>query len=100
MSSPYQWSFGYIALTHEVDLFKSEVGRKDAVYRHRFIIWDKNWNVIKHTNDFSIMDAHVEFSIGMCKYKDDILITFGFQDNAAYLLKLPVKELENFINSY
>jgi len=91
---------GYIALTHEVDLFKSEVGRKDAVYRHRFIIWDKNWNVVKYTNDFSIMDAHVEFSIGMCNYKNDILITFGFQDNAAYLLKFPVKELENFINSY
>lgn len=90
----------YIALTHEVDLFNSEVGRKDAVYRHRFIIWDKNWNIIKHTNDFSIMDAHVEFSIGMCQYNNDILITFGFQDNAAYLLKIPVNELENFINSH
>lgn len=90
----------YIALTHEVDLFKSEVGRKDAVYRHRFIVWDKNWNIIKHTNDFSIMDAHVEFSIGMCQYNNDILITFGFQDNAAYLLKMSVNDLENFINSY
>lgn len=90
----------YIALTHEVDLFKSEVGRKDAVYRHRFIVWDKNWNIVKHTDDFSIMDAHVEFSIGMCQYNNDILITFGFQDNAAYLLRMPVKELENFINSH
>ena len=90
----------YIALTHEVDLFSSEVGRKDAVYRHRFIVWDKNWNIVKHTNDFSIMDAHVEFSIGMCKYNDDILITFGFQDNAAYLLKISSVELENFINTH
>ena len=90
----------YIALTHEVDLFNSEVGRKDAVYRHRFIIWDKNWNIIRHTDDFSIMDAHVEFSIGMCQYNNDILITFGFQDNAAYLLKISINELENFINSH
>ena len=90
----------YIALTHEVDLFNSEVGRKDAVYRHRFIIWDKNWNIIRHTNDFSIMDAHVEFSIGMCQYNNNMLITFGFQDNAAYLLKISINELENFINSH
>ena len=88
----------YIALTHEVDLFNSEVGRKDAVYRHRFIIWNKDWNIVKYTNDFSIMDAHVEFSIGMCQYKNDILITFGFQDNAAYLLRMPMTVLETFIN--
>jgi hypothetical protein len=90
----------YIALTHEVDLFKSEVGRKDAVYRHRFIIWDKNWNIVNFTKDFSIMDAHVEFSIGMCKYKNDILITFGFQDNAAYLLKISNQALIEFINTF
>ena len=90
----------YIALTHEVDLFKSEVGRKDAVYRHRFIIWDKNWNIVSFTNDFSIMDAHVEFSIGMCKYKNDILITFGFQDNAAYLLRMSEEALIEFINTF
>lgn len=89
----------YIALTHEVDLFQSEAGRKDAVYRHRFIVWDKNWNIVKHTSDFSIMDAHVEFAVGICKLQDDILITFGFQDNAAYLLKIPATVLADFINS-
>jgi predicted GH43/DUF377 family glycosyl hydrolase len=87
----------YITLTHEVDLFNSEVGRKDAVYRHRFIIWDKNWNILKYTNDFSMMDAHVEFSVGMCQYNDDLLITFGFQDNAAYLLRLPISAFKKFI---
>lgn len=87
-----------IAITHEVDLFNSEVGRKDAVYKHRFIVWDQDWNIVKHTQDFSMMDAHVEFAVGMCHYKDDILITFGFQDNAAYLLRIPRVAIENFIN--
>ena len=86
-----------VAITHEVDLFNSQVGRKDALYKHRVIIWDKNWNIVKHTDDFTIMDAHVEFAIGMCEYKNDILITFGFQDNAAYLLKLPTKAFKDFI---
>ena len=78
----------YIALTHEVDLFKSEVGRKDGVYRHRFVVWDKDWNVVRYTNDFSLMNGHTEFCCGMCTYKDKILITFGFQDNAAYILEV------------
>ena len=88
----------YIAIVHEVDLFASEVGRKDAVYRHRFIIWDKNWNIVKFTKDFSIMNGHVEFAVGMCYWGDDILITFGFQDNAAYILRVKSTELLSFIN--
>ena len=86
-----------IAITHEVELFNSEVGRKDALYKHRVVMWDKNWNIVKHTNDFTIMDAHVEFAIGMCEYKNDVLITFGFQDNAAYLLRLPTGAFKDFI---
>lgn len=86
-----------VAITHEVALFSSEVGRKDAIYKHRVIIWDDKWNIVKYTDDFSIMDAHVEFAIGMCEYKNDILITFGFQDNAAYLLKIPTQAFKKFI---
>jgi hypothetical protein len=88
----------FVALVHEVDLFTSEAGRKDAVYRHRFVIWDKDWNIRHFTKDFSIMNGHVEFAVGMCLRGDDVLITFGFQDNAAYVLSVPTSVLENFIN--
>ena len=88
----------YVAIVHEVDLFASEVGRKDAVYRHRFIVWDKNWNIVKFTKDFSIMNGHVEFAVGMCRFNNDMLITFGFQDNAAYILRLGIAEMLDFIN--
>ena len=87
-----------IAMTHEVDLFKSEVGRKDAVYHHRFLIWDKNWNIVKFSREFFMMDGQVEFGVGMCQRGDDFLITFGFQDNAAYLLRCPVQHVLNFID--
>jgi hypothetical protein len=87
-----------IALTHEVKLFNSEVGRKDGIYRHRFLVWDKDWNIIKTSTDFSFLDAHIEFAVGMCFYKDtDVLISFGFQDNAAFVLKVPLSVIENFI---
>jgi predicted GH43/DUF377 family glycosyl hydrolase len=88
---------GYIAIIHEVDLFNSEVGRKDAVYRHRFALWDNNFQLIKYSQPFSLMDGHVEFATGMIIKDDNFLITFGFQDNAAYLLQIPQNLVDNLL---
>lgn len=93
------WKDGYVAITHEVDLFNSEVGRKDAVYYHRIIYWDKDFNIIKWSNKFSIMGGHVEFCIGLAIHKENMLMTFGFQDNAAYLLKFSETVLEEFLTN-
>ena len=92
------WKDYYIAITHEVNLFQSETDRKDAVYRHRICFWDKNFNLVKWSNDFSIMGGHVEFCVGLAHQGTDFLMSFGFQDNAAYLLKFPEKVFEDFIN--
>jgi hypothetical protein len=84
-------------LNHETYLFQSEQGRKDGTYRHRFIIWDKEWNIAKVSKQFSFLNAEIEFAVGMCEYGDDYLITFGFQDNAAYLLRVSQKFVKHFI---
>jgi len=44
------------------------------------------------------MNADIEFAVGMDLYEDNFLITFGYQDNAAYILKIPEIAVENFIN--
>ena len=88
------WRDYYVAITHDVSLFKSETGRKDAIYTHRFLFWDRNFNLIKWTDPFSIMGGQVEFCIGLARKDNDFLMTFGFQDNAAYLLKFSEKVLE------
>ena len=87
----------YLALTHEVDLFKSELSRKDGIYRHKFLLWDKDWNLVGSSKDFTIMNAHIEFSCGVCHYEDHILITLGFSDNAAYILKVPQKTINRYL---
>lgn len=88
---------GYFCLIHETDLYKSEAGRKDATYRHRFVVWDKDWNIIKVSPEFSFLNTKIEFACGMAKLKNDYLITFGFQDNAAYILRVNEKIIEDFI---
>lgn len=89
---------GYLALAHEVDLFKSPEGRKDSIYYHRFIYWDKDFNLSKVSGEFHFLDGHVEFSVGMSQWKEGYLITFGFQDNAAFILYCPKKVIKEFIN--
>ena len=87
----------YLALIHEVDLFKPVVGNKDAAYTHRFIVWDKDWNIVKFTDAFSFMNADIEFCCGATFYKDDLLLSFGFQDNCAFILKMPKTILKEFL---
>lgn len=92
------WKDGYLTLNHETNLYRSEAGRKNATYRHRFTFWDRNWNIIKISKEFSFMDAKIEFACGMAMYGDSVLITFGFQDNASYVLKTPIKLIEDMLN--
>lgn len=88
------WKDYYIAFTHEVDLFKSETQRKDAVYKHRILLWDRDFNLIRWTDTFSLMGGDVEFAVGLAQQGSDFLLTFGFQDNAAFLLKFPESVIE------
>lgn len=87
-----------ICIVHEVRLFKNKLGQKDATYQHRFIIWNKDWEIVKLTDLFSFMDGEVEFACGMTFYKSDLLISFGFQDNAAYVLRIPNKMINEVLD--
>lgn len=87
----------YLALIHEVDLFKSEAGNKDAVYRHRFVVWDRDWNMVRYTNSFSFMNADIEFCCGAAFVGDDLLLSFGYQDNCAFVLRMPQRILDEFL---
>ena len=86
-----------MCLTHETFLSRSPAGRKDGLYRNRFVVWDKDWNIVKVSRQFSFMNAEIEFAVGICEYGDDYLMTFGFQDNAAYLLRVSKKFVQNYI---
>lgn len=88
----------FLSIVHEVELFNSEVGRKDAVYYHRFVIYDKNFNIVKFSRQFSFMGGHVEFCVGLVEHNDSFLISYGFQDNCAYILKTPKQVVYDFID--
>ena len=81
---------GYVSITHEVYLFESELGNKNARYRHRIVFYDKNLKITNVSkNCFSFMDSEIEFCCGLAFKDGNVLISFGFQDNSAFILKMP-----------
>lgn len=91
------WGNMYICITHEVNLFKNYLQQKDAIYRHRLILFDKEFNFIGHSKAFSFLDARIEFCVGAAQLGDDLLLSFGFQDNAAFVLRVPKPVVEDLI---
>ena len=88
----------YICITHEVDFtLKNQNGFKNADYYHRFIIFNKDYSIKYISDNFNFMTAKVEFCIGLAQYKNNILITFGFQDNSSYIIKINKDKLEECI---
>lgn len=92
-----KWGSMYISITHEVNLFKNYLHQKDAIYRHRLVLWDEQFNFVGLSREFSFLDARVEFCVGAAVFEDDLLISFGFQDNAAFVLRTPKALVEDLI---
>lgn len=96
-SQVIRWGSIYISITHEVNLFKNYLKQKDAIYRHRVLLWDEQFNFIGLSKAFSFLDARVEFCVGAAVYENDLLVSFGFQDNAAFVLRVPKLVVEDLI---
>jgi hypothetical protein len=85
------WHGRYVGVVHECDLTKNRMGQKDATYRHRFVVYDRDLKLIRVGDSFSFMGGRVEFCCGLAEYEGDLLLSFGFQDNCAFLLRVPEK---------
>jgi len=92
----------YVQIVHETDLYFTELNRKDATYRHRILLRDPiSLELVAKSEPFSFMDGKVEFCCGLAPHPTDpsrCLITFGFQDNAAFMLNIPTLELLSLCN--
>jgi hypothetical protein len=92
-----RWGSMYISITHEVDLFKNYLEQKDGIYRHRLCVWDNELNLVGIGEPFSFLDGQIEFCVGAAIFQGDLLISFGFQDNAAFVLRTPKAIVEDMI---
>ena len=94
-----KWGDMYIAITHEVVLSKNYMGQKDGVYRHRLCVWNKSFKLIGISpQEWSFLDAKIEFVAGAAVLDGNLLLSFGFQDNAAMVLQVPGALVDSMIS--
>jgi hypothetical protein len=43
------------------------------------------------------MNADIEFCCGVTFFQDDLLLSFGYQDNCAFILKMPATLLTEYL---
>ena len=96
-----------MAFVHETNLLRDPFGRKDGNYAHRVIVWDNDWNIVHKSKEFHFMgtyydhvkaqDYNIEFVTGATVLGNDILISYGWQDNASYILRLPLTVFAEFL---
>ena len=88
-SQAFRWGKWNAVITHEVDLFKNYLGQKDAVYRHRLLLWTDDWEFIGASNPFAFLDFPIEFCVGAAVHNENLIVSFAAADNAAFTLLIP-----------
>jgi predicted GH43/DUF377 family glycosyl hydrolase len=96
-SNTISWGDYYIAITHEVQLWRNYLNQKDSIYRHRMIVWDKEFNFVGLSNSFAFLDTPIEFCVGAAVRNGKLLLSFGVQDNAAFVLEVPKKVVNGLV---
>lgn len=86
-----------IAHVHEVVLWMNRYNEKDAIYYQRFIVWDKNWNVVAVSPRFWFMNFKIEFGVGMVYKNNCFYLSFAVFDNASFVIRIPKDVLYGFI---
>lgn len=97
-SQVIKYGQNYLCIIHEVDLFKTVDRLKDGIYKHRFVMFDDEFNIIKYSDTFDFMNGNIEFCCGMCEYNSDIIVSFGFQDNCAFIIKFNKELIDSILN--
>lgn len=87
----------HIAIVHEANLWYNRYKERSAKYYTRFIVWDKDWNVVKLSQRFWFMNFPIEFTNGLAFDGKDFIIPFAVYDNAAYVARLSKEVLFYFI---
>lgn len=91
---------GYLALVHSTYLWNKETKQAmDCQYTHRFLFYNKDFEVVKMSDEFTFLGFDIEFSCGMCLHNKNIIIPFSCKDSTANLLVFESKFLNNFLKN-
>lgn len=92
------WGEYRIAITHMCELWMNEKNQKSGTgYFEQFIVWDKDWNIVKISEPFTFAHFGIEFTNGLAFNDGKFYIPFALQDNFSFLLVVDEKVVSDFI---
>lgn len=98
-SQVIRWGDYHMALVHTCELWMTGHERKFARYCHVFVLWDKDWNIVKMSPLFSFANYSIEFTCGL-EYKDGkFYIPFAIEDNFVFLMTVDEEVIRKFIDN-
>ena len=98
-SNIINWGEYRLGIIHECTFWYNEGNNKDSIYVHILLLWDKDWNLVKYSDTVNFMTAQIEFVCGAAEINGDLVITYGYQDNAAFALTVPKNLVEELLNN-
>jgi hypothetical protein len=99
-STPVQYQEGYLTVIHEVIMRNVGSGDKPdwaRHYFHRFVRFDKDFQVKELSRPFYYDHKGIEFCAGLCWSLDNknLLMTVGLEDHDAYIYSISAEDVED-----
>jgi hypothetical protein len=89
----------YVAVVQEKHLSYFETGAPNLTIRHRIVKWNKEWELIKFSPDFTFMGNGIECCSGITVTEQTVIMTFSVNDQISYILNVPHDYLQEFIDA-
>lgn len=92
------WGDYRIAITHMCELWVNEKKQKCGTgYFEQFIVWDKDWNIVKLSEPFNFAGFGIEFTNGLAYRDGTFYIPFALQDNFTFMVNVKEEFVKRFI---
>jgi hypothetical protein len=103
-AGPMPWPDGrpdrQVVLVHEVVYRQGPDAVWERIYTHRFFEYDAASRITRLSRPFVFVHKGVEFACGLSASWDRqaVIVTFGVEDAAAYLCRMPLARLEALLD--
>lgn len=100
-AGPIEFENGYLIMTHEMlRQYINNVYRNDKKYFHRFLYFDRKFNLKRISKPFIFKHLGIEFCCAMTLDYDlkNLIMTLGIEDNEAYIASIDIDRVKYILN--
>jgi hypothetical protein len=92
-SQAIRYKAGIVCVVH-----RNIIVRWRRIYIHRFILFDKSWNIVRMSKEFFIEKKGAEFCAGLANKGDRYVISYGLRNIHARAVEMPASLIERLLD--